>query len=257
MHWQKQWRSIARVIAHRISGNWDPATTSFDRIAEWRRLPQLIIQSPILFTWLMQLKKTLLALGDPDEWQAEWKWDGIRGQIIKRNNELFVWSRGEELMTEKFPEYACFKKSVAWWYCAGWRNYSQLLMRKPLPFALVANTNRQKKYYKKTIAGSADYLFCLRSAGIRMAKIGVNKTLIERREILEEIINAIQSSRYLSFTRYLNLIAWEELAEHANSIARNGQRRYYAEKKRSPFTRWAANEAIGGNGKLIRWWLMP
>ena len=44
-------------------------------------------------------------LGDPKDWQAEWKWDGIRGQIIKRNGELFVWSRGEELMTEKFPEY--------------------------------------------------------------------------------------------------------------------------------------------------------
>jgi DNA ligase-1 len=41
-------------------------------------------------------------LGDAAHWQAEWKWDGIRGQIIKRNGELFVWSRGEELMTEKF-----------------------------------------------------------------------------------------------------------------------------------------------------------
>ena len=47
-------------------------------------------------------------LGDITEWTAEWKWDGIRGQIIKRNNELFVWSRGEELVTEKFPEYNAF-----------------------------------------------------------------------------------------------------------------------------------------------------
>jgi DNA ligase-1 len=45
----------------------------------------------------------------PEEWQAEWKWDGIRGQVIKRNNELFVWSRGEELMTDKFPEYDILK----------------------------------------------------------------------------------------------------------------------------------------------------
>ena len=59
----------------------------------------------ILFTWLMLLKKNLHHLGMPDEWQAEWKWDGIRGQIIKRNDKLFVWSRGEELMTDKFPEY--------------------------------------------------------------------------------------------------------------------------------------------------------
>ena len=45
------------------------------------------------------------SLGDPAEWQAEWKWDGIRGQIIKRNGLLFVWSRGEDLITDKFPEY--------------------------------------------------------------------------------------------------------------------------------------------------------
>ena len=66
---------------------------------------QLIIQNPILFILLMLWKMILHTLGDPEEWQAEWKWDGIRGQIIKRNNELFVWSRGEELMTDKFPEY--------------------------------------------------------------------------------------------------------------------------------------------------------
>jgi DNA ligase-1 len=51
-------------------------------------------------------------LGEPNEWQAEWKWDGIRGQIIKRNHELFVWSRGEELMTEKFPEYHALKNHL-------------------------------------------------------------------------------------------------------------------------------------------------
>ena len=55
------------------------------------------------------LEDDIHELGDPDEWQAEWKWDGIRGQIIKRNDELFVWSRGEELMTEKFPEYHLLK----------------------------------------------------------------------------------------------------------------------------------------------------
>src|SRR5690606_29457251 len=44
-------------------------------------------------------------LGAPAAWIAERKWDGIRGQIIVRNNQLFVWSRGEELVTDKYPEY--------------------------------------------------------------------------------------------------------------------------------------------------------
>jgi DNA ligase-1 len=45
-------------------------------------------------------------LGDVHEWQAEWKWDGIRSQVIRRQGQTFVWSRGEELVTERFPEIA-------------------------------------------------------------------------------------------------------------------------------------------------------
>ena len=38
------------------------------------------------------------------EWQVEWKWDGIRAQLIRRQWRTFLWSRGEELITERFPE---------------------------------------------------------------------------------------------------------------------------------------------------------
>jgi DNA ligase-1 len=44
-------------------------------------------------------------LGNAEEWQAEWKWDGIRGQLIVRGNSIYVWSRGEELVTDRFPEF--------------------------------------------------------------------------------------------------------------------------------------------------------
>jgi DNA ligase-1 len=43
-------------------------------------------------------------LGPARHWQAEWKWDGIRAQVIKRSGRLWIWSRGEELVTERFPE---------------------------------------------------------------------------------------------------------------------------------------------------------
>ncbi len=42
----------------------------------------------------------------PSEWVAEWKWDGIRGQLIKRGDNIYLWSRGEELITDNFPEFA-------------------------------------------------------------------------------------------------------------------------------------------------------
>ncbi|WP_085581588.1 MULTISPECIES: ATP-dependent DNA ligase [unclassified Pseudomonas] len=43
-------------------------------------------------------------LGPPAGWQVEWKWDGIRAQAVRRDGRLWIWSRGEELVTERFPE---------------------------------------------------------------------------------------------------------------------------------------------------------
>ena len=43
-------------------------------------------------------------LGPVDDWLVEWKYDGIRGQVVKRSGRVWVWSRGEELVTERFPE---------------------------------------------------------------------------------------------------------------------------------------------------------
>jgi DNA ligase 1 len=43
-------------------------------------------------------------LGPPTDWQVEWKWDGIRAQLVKRAGQAWLWSRGEELVTERFPE---------------------------------------------------------------------------------------------------------------------------------------------------------
>ena len=96
----------------------------------------------------MQWKKSLKHLGEPDEWQAEWKWDGIRGQIIKRNNELFVWSRGEELMTDKFPEYFILKDLLP----DGIVLDGEIIPAvdgKPLTLCSFANTHWQKKYWQR------------------------------------------------------------------------------------------------------------
>lgn len=43
-------------------------------------------------------------LGPAEDWLVEWKWDGIRAQLVKRDGRLWLWSRGEELLTERFPE---------------------------------------------------------------------------------------------------------------------------------------------------------
>jgi DNA ligase 1 len=51
-------------------------------------------------------------LGTPSEWLIEWKWDGIRAQLVKRNDQWWLWSRGEELITDRFPELATLADSL-------------------------------------------------------------------------------------------------------------------------------------------------
>ena len=97
-------KNDASVIAHRISGNWDPQTFPFSELMG-EQSALLDHSRPYPFYLAYALEQDLSALGEPGDWFAEWKWDGIRGEIIRRDNQLFVWSRGEELMTGKFPEY--------------------------------------------------------------------------------------------------------------------------------------------------------
>ncbi|NMM82309.1 ATP-dependent DNA ligase [Acidovorax sp. SRB_14] len=44
------------------------------------------------------------ALGTPSQWLVEWKWDGIRAQLVHRAGGVWLWSRGEELVTDRYPE---------------------------------------------------------------------------------------------------------------------------------------------------------
>ena len=92
-------------LAHRLMGDWQPGR------ATWESLvlapdPGEAASRPYPFYLAYQLDDPLESLGDPADWAAEWKWDGIRGQLILREGQHFVWSRGEELMTDRFPEFA-------------------------------------------------------------------------------------------------------------------------------------------------------
>lgn len=96
-------------LAHRLMGQWTPDNTTFEAlILSENSLDD--ISKPYPFYLAYQLDGEAEELGSPDEWQAEHKWDGIRGQLIVRKETLFLWSRGEELVTAQFPEYAPLAK---------------------------------------------------------------------------------------------------------------------------------------------------
>jgi DNA ligase-1 len=92
-------------LAHRLMGDWSPDSTTYHALIEAEDA-SADASRPYPFYLAYALDDTPDALGDPSGWHAEWKWDGIRGQLIVRDGRYFVWSRGEELMTDRFPELA-------------------------------------------------------------------------------------------------------------------------------------------------------
>lgn len=182
------------VMAHRISGNWDPVTTQFETLLSETDI-SADYSKPYPFYLAYAIEDNLDFLGDISEWQAEWKWDGIRGQIIKRNDELFVWSRGEELMTEKFPEYNAFKDLLPEGVAIDGEIMSLSMpaetgLFKPLPFAALQTRIGRKNITKKQLleapVGFIAYdLLEYKGEDIR------HMPLFERRLLLEKIIEQI------------------------------------------------------------------
>jgi DNA ligase-1 len=93
------------VIAHRLMGSWEPTPDFYRRLLA-PEVEDADVSRPYPFFLAYPLEDEPQTLGDVAEWQAEWKWDGIRAQVIRRQGQTFIWSRGEELVTDRYPEVA-------------------------------------------------------------------------------------------------------------------------------------------------------
>ena len=93
----------ANQLMHSIIGNWTVNDITFEELIAGDHI-NYDNSKPYPFCLAYALEKELDELGVIEDWQIEYKWDGIRGQVIKRNDEVYIWSRGEELVTQQFPE---------------------------------------------------------------------------------------------------------------------------------------------------------
>jgi DNA ligase-1 len=137
------------TIAHRLMGNWDPADISFEElILSESASDDLSRPYPFYLAYALDGKPE--DLGSTDDWVAEWKWDGIRGQLIRRKGEVFLWSRGEELVTDKYPEFD-YLVSID---CPDFVIDGEILAYQegmPLPFQQLQKRIGRKKVSKKTL----------------------------------------------------------------------------------------------------------
>lgn len=196
-------------IAHRISGNWDPATITFEELLSAHNATTDFSKPYPFFLAYAIEEDDVNTLGDPQDWQAEWKWDGIRGQIIKRNNELFVWSRGEELMTEKFPEYHSLQQHLPDGIAIDGEIIPSL-DQKPLPFALLQTRIGRKNVTRKQLQEAPIAFFAYDLLEYN-GEDWRGKPLEERRQKLEGLV-ITTAHPTLIISPVIPFDSWEELA---------------------------------------------
>lgn len=98
----------AKLLAQRLMGYTDkqhvPDAARFERLVDPAPEPQGDAGQPYPFFLAHPLQAPVASLGERADWMVEWKWDGIRAQLLRRGTQSWLWSRGEDLLNGRFPE---------------------------------------------------------------------------------------------------------------------------------------------------------
>jgi DNA ligase-1 len=218
-------RALARAvdlppttIATRLMGDWTPNAAWFESLRtadvtadDLSRPYPFYLASP-----LEAQADVTETLGDLPLWQVEWKWDGIRAQLVKRAGVTHLWSRGDELITQRFPEIGDAAASVP----DGTVMDGEVLAfldDRPLPFsALQQRIGRQQHVARKArdvpVVFMAYDVLEYERRDVRMAPLSA------RRIILESVVGSLKASASLSLADELLLPFDLESAAGSNPI---------------------------------------
>ena len=206
-------------LAFKLMGDWTPQTTTYHDlvIAEDGRADA---SRPYPFYLAYAVEGDVADLGDLTDWQAEWKWDGIRAQIVKRAGQAFVWSRGEELVNAAFPELVEMGDhlpdgTVVDGEIMAWDGEVR-------PFGDLQRRIGRKKVSKKMQAEVPVALFAYDLLEHRGRDIRP-ETLHDRRTLLEDVVRATDHDRLL-LSEAIEAETWRDLADlRATSRARKAE----------------------------------
>lgn len=199
------------IAAHRLMGEWDANTAHFAALFSEEVSQTENLSRPYPFYLAHALDDSPQALGNAEDWQAEWKWDGIRSQLVFRQGQLYLWSRGEELITDKYPELLDLAQKLPS-DCVIDGELLPLKDGKVLPFASlqtrIGRKNVSKKLIQETPVGIYAYdLLEINGQDIRQ------QPLEQRREQLEQLIAQSQAPDLLSISPVVAFHHWETLEE--------------------------------------------
>jgi DNA ligase-1 len=243
----KQSHEDSNKIMHSMMGKWTPSEITYEQLIEGAHI-NADNSWPYPFCLAYALDAPTESLGPPSSWQAEWKWDGIRGQIVKRNGELFIWSRGEELVTDQFPELHFLKEELP----DGTVLDGEILSVKDgkvLSFSVLQQRLNRKTINKSQLndAPIGFYVYDLleyRAKDIRLEPLHYRVTLLH--QIIQQLDTkeVVVSSPVIPFESWEQLAQLRETARERNSegiMLKKLDSTFHAGRKRGDWWKWKIN----------------
>lgn len=207
------------TISHRLMGTWEPTPDDFNRLLS-EESEATDPGQPYPFYLASPLEKEPAELGERSQWLAEWKWDGIRAQMIRRNETGLIWSRGEELITDRFPELKEEMKQlpdglVLDGEVLGWSAGA------PLPFLDLQRRIGRKNVGKKLLK-DVPVIFMVYDLMELDGSDCRELPQQERRKRLEELLPPRTTESRIQLSPLVEEPTWEALAEVRNESRKRG-----------------------------------
>lgn len=218
------------VMTHRLMGQWAPSAAAYAALMAPDAAPD-DVSRPYPFCLAYPLESGVDTLGPRDAWQVEWKWDGIRAQLIRRGGATFLWSRGQEVITDRFPEVV----SAAAGLPDGTVLDGEVLAwqgEAPLPFAaLQLRIGRQNPTRQALAAAPAAFMAydVLEWEGNDVRP----RPLAQRRALLERLVPAHAPRLWLSAV--VDASSWDELETLRQESRARGVEGYMLKRRDSAY----------------------
>lgn len=220
------------TIAHRLMGGWEPTPEFFTRLVAVDT-SDADRSRPYPFCLAYPIEGDVAQLGDIGEWRAEWKWDGIRAQIVRRSGSTWVWSRGEELLAGRFPEV----EETAALLPDGTVLDGELLAWNDgmaLPFAALQRRIGRKTLTRKILSEVPAFLLAfdlLEWEGEDWRA----RALSERRDRLEALVQSLPTGAAMGVSPLVVAASWDGLAQQRESARTSGAEGLMLKRLTSPY----------------------
>jgi len=222
------------VIAQRLSGNWTCDDLTMEDILDPPDEGKDGMNRPFPFCLASPLQEKATSLGEIKDWQVEWKWDGIRAQLLTTGGGGgMLWSRGEESIDESFPEVLecipylppglCMDGEILAWGREGLRSFSRLQKR------LGRKNPGPSIQRKEPVRFQAYDLLRVDGKDLRSLPMG------ERRKKLEDLLNKMPGHLPLGISPLVQEKSWENLEIRRKESRDRGVEGFMLKRKDSKY----------------------